>query len=804
MIDPRRALFRAGLMVAASFMASLMLAGCLGGEAPTRTLGDRQVPPTAPGGDYYPGETLSDRDFYVHDLGHRCLDFGGQDSWALGAPVFIYSCNGTVAQQVRVKEIDNSHDVELTVQSGDFCIGVRGGEVRLGRALELQMCDPAGSRAQRFALDGDAILMGGQPSGRVTRDYVIEPERDYTPNRTPLVVGTRELSDAEYFRFEAVDSSQKPPTTGFVRVWSEIWLDWALTLGWGTVIEIDDRQPPLELHGPFPKEVPAGVTVRGYRKHTNQGPEIRTCAYIPAKADLSRAASAFYIAQDHVRLTGLRLRGPRTDPRCGRQNPTEFDGDEDEAPAIRIHPSATMSIWIDHLDVSYWYGHAIDVRAETDSVLNQDCLVPRRWRRRASVRAIANFLHHNWGYGVVTGSGAFVLARENVMYGQKAHSIASDGVRTSGYQAYDNLMLIALITNHKPHDFDAHGSLDPGHWEGGTSGDYFDIGWNTFLPADGRLNFYQRGTPCRFTSIHDNVFRQSKTAAIKTKSEDLSKHRVSTTNTFNATPHPLSDLAVADFDGDGLDDVFVGTGAAWYFSSGGQAEWRFLNRMPEHASSLRFGDFDRDGRADIVALHGAHIDVSWGGISPWETVNVTAWKVSDLAVGDFDGDGRADLFLATGTRWFYAPGGRNWTPLHFSRYRTSELRFGDFKHMGRTQALRVFGGQWQTAGLGVSWNSIGSAPVRSTAGLVVADFDGDGFDDVGRTNPMLGRWEYSSPGRTTVWWNLRQDSRPLLSQPIGRFDSDHTDDVILWKGLRFDYAPSGRDPVQRLSRQNMD
>jgi hypothetical protein len=279
-----------------------------------------RLSPTRPAGPR-PGETLSDRNFYVRDLGHRCLDFGGRDWWALGAPVFIYSCNGTIAQQVRVKEVDASHDVELRVQSL-FCIGVRGGRVVLGEPLELQHCDD--SPAQRFALDGDAILMGGQASGRVTREFTIEPQNDFTPSRTPLVVGSREASDAEYFRFEAVDGSQARPTSGFVRVTSETWLDWALALGWGTVIEIDDRQP-LVLQGPFPKEIRAGVTVRGYRKYTYQGPEIRTCvaaaSELPSSCD-DTSPFAFCIAQDNVRFTGLRLRGPRSDPPRGSPSST--------------------------------------------------------------------------------------------------------------------------------------------------------------------------------------------------------------------------------------------------------------------------------------------------------------------------------------------------------------------------------------------------------------------------------------------------------------------------------------------------
>src|SRR5262249_403071 len=77
---------------------------------------------------------LSDRAFTFRGLGNRCWDFGGQQWWAVGVPVYLYTCNGTVAQQIRVKEIDTGHDVELRVQD-QFCIGVRGGRVASGAAL---------------------------------------------------------------------------------------------------------------------------------------------------------------------------------------------------------------------------------------------------------------------------------------------------------------------------------------------------------------------------------------------------------------------------------------------------------------------------------------------------------------------------------------------------------------------------------------------------------------------------------------------------------------------------------------------
>src|SRR5262245_32858772 len=50
--------------------------------------------------------------FFVRSYGGKCLDFGPPPQ-ASGSPVFIYSCNGTVAQQVIVQEINDRREVVL-------------------------------------------------------------------------------------------------------------------------------------------------------------------------------------------------------------------------------------------------------------------------------------------------------------------------------------------------------------------------------------------------------------------------------------------------------------------------------------------------------------------------------------------------------------------------------------------------------------------------------------------------------------------------------------------------------------------
>src|ERR1700757_56985 len=51
--------------------------------------------------------------FYAKSYGGRCLDFGAPPQ-VIGSPVFIYDCNGTVAQKVAIQELTQQVNAAAT------------------------------------------------------------------------------------------------------------------------------------------------------------------------------------------------------------------------------------------------------------------------------------------------------------------------------------------------------------------------------------------------------------------------------------------------------------------------------------------------------------------------------------------------------------------------------------------------------------------------------------------------------------------------------------------------------------------
>ncbi len=792
--------------------------------------------------------------FHVRSYLGKCLTYGALQatdptlSQTGGSPVYVQDCHGgsplphvgPVEQDVVVAEFGDRHEVRL--RAGDKVIGIatsfliaQAGLAIPETPLELQDEVEDGNGGQVFALDGDSIILAAD------RDLVVKVKNGRGANLTPLVLGRRDLDDSEFWTFVAVDGTDQRPTSGFVRVPQEKDLGSALgEAGWGTVVEVDgsasinlrDYDQATQL------QIPAGVTIRGDRRGTLLGPELGLP--LPDSRDHRPLRTlnlqvAYDSPGDWVRITGLRLHGPsRSHARIDYSN------------GIFVDDRATVII--DHNDLSGWTQATVNVDGDPAAAPLWACPPKDDAIPPTNVRLVRNFIHHNerdgGGYGVVVGANGRATITGNTFL-MNRHAIAGKGAALSGYSAWFNLILSHAPQygfNHE-HDFDMHGSDLSSHHTGGIGGSDIEIARNTFLGTD-RLNFNLRGVSCGLDRLHDNVSRQGDedalrwyVAAARTTDPGLASacrlellgqryHQwfcgyqdspssppppwldISDSNRFGASPDPTARLGVGDFDGDGKDDLFLATGAAWYYAPRGKAEWRYRNAQTEEMASLRFGDFDGDGRTDVFTQRGRDWLVSWGGASQWEKINESDAGISDFAIGDFDGDHRADVFYADGSQWWVSHGGVGpFTPYAASNHQVPDLRFGDFDGDGRTDVLGVVHGYWQVSYGGTeSWSPLRSALTSTVRHLVVADFDGDGRADIATSTGSGDDWQWKISRSGIGRWTLRMGSAGVaLDQAVGvgRFDNPGRADVLVWDGRLLDIVVGGLSAQHRQSRQDM-
>ena len=810
--------------------------------------------------------------FLVVSYGGKCLDFAPPPQVG-GAPVFINTCHGDSAQQVLVQEINDRHEVIL--RAGTKVIGVRGFTSEATRPtvttravgapsealLELQIEQNrqtvlTSGAGQIFALDGDSIILVAD------RTRVVKVLNNRGQDKTPLVLGSRDLADNEFWTFVATDKSGRYPTSGFVRVASTAdFLRYVLgnsrgirPAGPGTVIDVDPNASidlsnvsALPNVSDLPKEglkipvtIQAGVTIRSNRRGTNFGAEL-------VVKDSPKEPTMLTIAGEDVRITGLRLRGPSRSP-----------DDGPGSTGISVYQDLTRRSIIDHNDMSDWRHAAVEVRVDDPPPQCPPVRDPRALPQ--NVRVARNFLHHNQrqnlGYGVVSYN-AFPLIEGNTFVSNR-HAIASGGVPLTKYRAWDNLVLsespeqdlpisdlVGGISRGRTHDFDVHGSETRSFGiltgVGGIGGEYFEIARNTFLGTQfGHDNFDLRGALCDAKiriDFHHNVSLRSLDGAIACTICGINGTSTTTAKGTVTTPLPMSTymnilnnhfesgnpttrLGVGDFDGDGRDDLFLATGAAWYYAPAGNAEWRFLNAKPDGIGTLLFGDFDADGRTDVFTQHGANWDVSWGGASQWDTIQVSQAILGNAAVGDFNGDHYADVFWSDKGQWFISYGSYGgmgqWTAVNTSSLLFHDLGFGDFNGDGKTDVVGATSGQWM-----VSLNAtrpwadfpLRSALTNTMAGLMIADFNGDGRADIaiaelgsppiGKPVPPHWNWKVSWAG-TGNWTPLRTVYGPPVG--IGRFDATRGADMLFWESPYSNtifILSSGVAAPIRQSRQDM-
>jgi hypothetical protein len=889
----------------------------------------------------------------------KCLDYGTPPNGS--ATVFLNDCGS--AHPVRVTEADGNHDVVL--HAGNQVIGIHNPQVINGGgplpapatqySLELQpAANPitADYLNQVFALDGDSIILArsrpcfNSPSTTSATlcaapppQLVVQVQNSGGTNGSPLVAAVRNLSDNEFWDFNASDGSGRYPTRGFKAVATnyDLWnalcmphvypravappfipvIDQGPDYGKGlfrttpctpiadpgTVVVVTSGDPQecnlmgypamtncLDISSFPPLTLTSGVTLRGTRRGIFFGPQLFYYQFSGFGFPPNHCESCIIEVQgDYVRIAGLRLLGESGQTQGGPSTvaiEVGWPGIPSGPPPFSVTTMTQYITTVDHNDISQWGGGAIvadspytiagssptfcqyqngydssgvplfvtypctDINSVTgtnipDPVSGALSAIANDPGTLANLTVARNFLHHNeldgGGYGTAVAR-AFI---DGNTYVSNRHAITAGGEPHNEYRGWYNMVLSSAPRYcdqfdicYFNQDTDMHGTKDPGTWRGGAGGYYVDLFANTFLGTN-RANYWLRGYPAYKTDFHGNVSLEGDGDAVQLKlclgicfngpsRDDLIN--VSPNNQFlSPSANPTNNLGVGDFDGDGVLDTFMATGAAFYYAPGGAREWRFLSAKTDALSQVLLGDFDGDGRTDVVAMHGDQLVVSWGGVSDWKVLNATpcpdssvACAVTDMAVGKFlahpPEDLRDDIFYASGPTanvtagaWYVSYGGsEGFNPVNTSSFQRKDLRFGDFNGDGKTDVFGVVSNTWSysksATGAWADGVLQNPAPPDPVSSLVVADFTGDGVADVGESCGT-GCWKISSGGNQP-FASTNFGSFDVVNGAVGHFGKNNCGnypgaDILVWNVNEFSVVPCGTGTPYLISSQDM-
>jgi hypothetical protein len=291
-----------------------------------------------------------------------------------------------------------------------------------------------------------------------------------------------------------------------------------------------------------------------------------------------------------------------------------------------------------------------------------------------------------------------------------------------------------------------------------------------------------------------------------------------------------SDVAFHDFDGDGKADAFRAYHGAWYVLYSDSRDWQAVKLASGGANSLRFGDFDGDGATDVFRSEAGGWYVTFsskarGSWSRWEKVKTYAADVSSLRFGDFDGDGATDALRSYGGLWWvsYAsktrpdgvvstqavgpgpgPGSvlptgtwSDWKIVKTADVAVGSLAVADFDGDGADDIFRSTGGAWYVTfatkdrtGWG-GWRTLKNADVALDK-LAFGDFNGDGADDVFRATGGAWYVTYATKDRTSwgAWNDVNRSNTPSSSLAFADVNGDDRTDVIFHQRADAD-LPSG-------------
>jgi len=208
-----------------------------------------------------------------------------------------------------------------------------------------------------------------------------------------------------------------------------------------------------------------------------------------------------------------------------------------------------------------------------------------------------------------------------------------------------------------------------------------------------------------------------------------------------SVPDKINDIAAAELDGDGKDEIVIGrqdTKLTVLDPEGGEKWSRALEyyRRPPYVNVVRTGDLDGDGRPEVIAggENWRFFAFKADGTPLWNYESVHPSRSG--AAADLDGDGKAEVLCGThyywmttlnpdGTKlWTYGTFGASFGPICY------DIAVGSFDN-DKTRGVVLGGGDGGVHYLG----SDGKLRLRYDTGdevrkVLAADLDGDGRDEI--------------------------------------------------------------------------
>lgn len=241
------------------------------------------------------------------------------------------------------------------------------------------------------------------------------------------------------------------------------------------------------------------------------------------------------------------------------------------------------------------------------------------------------------------------------------------------------------------------------------------------------------------------------------------RHEASKTQDKHLIETMGAGVALLDFDGDGLLDVFLVNGAGIAGNRLDKSEPRFWNRLYRNLGGLRFedvtdtarlagssygmgavaGDYDGDGDPDlfVTGYPAAALYRNDGGrfadVTERSGVRAAGWSTG-AAFLDYDRDGRLDLFVARYLDWDFEKskpcGERGRSYCHPREFGAVSHGLYRNKGGGRFEDVSVVVGLEQHPGKGL--------------GAVAADLDADGWVDLFVANDSVAQQLFLNRGGT--------------------------------------------------------